>query len=64
MAVAQASTSASAAGAASAAPRAAAGQSDVWDLMEPEDILTKLGKRDGEKAPFLQAAGSELWKGA
>lgn len=31
--------------------------------MEPEDILTKLGKRDGEKAPFLQAASSEKWKG-
>ena len=32
--------------------------------MEPEDILTKLAKRDGEKAPFLQAASSEKWKGA
>jgi hypothetical protein len=31
--------------------------------MEPEDILNKLGKRDGEKAPFLQATSSEKWKG-
>ena len=60
--VAQGTTSTAAAAAASSVPRA--GQSDVWDLMEPEDILTKLGKRDGEKAPFLQAASSEKWKGA
>lgn len=31
--------------------------------MDPEDILAKLAKRDGEKAPFLQAASSEKWKG-
>ena len=50
---------------AQAAPRAAASAGpDVWDLMEPEDILSKLAKRDGEKAPFLQAVVSEKWKGA
>ena len=54
-------TTSTAAATARSAPRV---QSDVWDLMEPEDILTKLGKRDGEKAPFLQAASSEKWKGA
>ena len=58
--VSQGTTSTGAAAAAPAAPRV---QSDVWDLMEPEDILTKLGKRDGEKASFLQAASSEKWKG-
>ena len=54
-------TSSTAPAAAPLVPRGA--QSDVWDLMEPEDILNKLGKRDGEKAPFLQATSSEKWKG-
>jgi hypothetical protein len=48
-----------------AAPRAAASAGiDVWDLVDPDDILSKLAKRDGEKAPFLQAVVSEKWKGA
>ena len=55
-------TTSTAAAAVPSVPRGA--QGDVWDLMEPEDILTKLGKRDGEKAPFLQATSSEKWKGA
>jgi hypothetical protein len=48
-----------------AAPRAAsagaAPVADVYDLLEPEDILAKLNK---SKPTFFELAASEKWKGA
>jgi hypothetical protein len=41
---------------------APAGAADVWDLVEPEEILTKLAKREGDKPPFAKGAASEKWK--
>jgi hypothetical protein len=74
-AAAEAAAAASADGAApgdASAPSAAAtpvrrappagGAGDMWDLMEPEEILTKLGKREGDKPPFAKGAASEKWK--
>jgi hypothetical protein len=52
-----------AAPAAAAAARAAA--NDVWDMMEPEEILSKLAKKESaDKPTFYVGAVSEKWKGA
>ncbi len=52
-----------AAPAAAAASRAAA--NDVWDMMDPEEILSKLAKKESaDKPTFYVGAVSEKWKGA
>ena len=38
---------------------------DMWDVMEPEDILPKLSRKEtGDKLNFFQGTASEKWKGA
>jgi len=45
-----------------AAPAGAPGV-DVYDLVEPEEILSKLAKKgEGDKPPFAKGAVSENWK--
>jgi cytoskeleton-associated protein 5 len=50
---------------ASAAPRAAPGVAvggDNWDLFTPEDILSKLAKKEAGKPSFWDGVASEKWK--
>ena len=41
---------------------AAVAQPDGWEFCEPEDILPRLGRKDGEKPAFWDGAVSANWK--
>ena len=46
-----------------AAPAGAAAGMDVYDLVEPEEILSKLAKKgEGDKPPFAKGAVHDNWK--
>ena len=60
---AEAASGASATPTRAAAPAGAAPGMDVYDLVEPEEILSKLAKKgDGDKPPFAKGAVHENWK--